>query len=120
MVLMELDYSTIVRSFDNPVKAKIIATLHNNGPLTPKGLLIHLKNMPQATLYRQIRAFGDRQHDALGCNITGEGKANGRFSFFVGRNTLCRVSSILMHGIVNCRTTILLFQGNRKFKGFLR
>ena len=57
MVLMELDYSTIVRSFDNPVKAKIIATLHNNGPLTPKGLLIHLKNMPQATLYRQIRAL---------------------------------------------------------------
>ena len=54
---MEPNYRAVVRSFDNPVKARIIATLHSKGPLTPKGLLAHLETIPQATLYRQIHAL---------------------------------------------------------------
>ena len=52
-----MEFETMMHCFENPVKRRIVATLFDDGPMTPKELMTGLNGTSQATLYRALSSM---------------------------------------------------------------
>ena len=52
-----MEFETMMHCFENPVKRRIVATLFDEGPKTPKELMDGLTGTSQATLYRALSSM---------------------------------------------------------------
>lgn len=57
---MALDLEDVMECLGNPLKARIMIMIRENGPLTPKEMLSVDDRIPQATLYRALRNMEER------------------------------------------------------------
>lgn len=52
-----MEFETMMQCFENPVKRRIVVRLFDDGPQTPKELIMGLGGMSQATVYRALSSM---------------------------------------------------------------